>query len=131
MEEKRRHKRLPVNLRLDVSSLFKQDNVKVEDIHAPIEVIDVSKSGIGFRSSSILPIGYYFNARIQLGRPDNGLYCVIRILRSQLCSDGIYQYGCEFVGMAAVLYYIFDEYEKFLTETEQGELEEKNSDKEP
>lgn len=113
MEEKRKHKRMPAELYLDVSSLFKQDNVKVDNVHAPIEVIDVSKSGIGFMSASILPIGYYFNARLVLGtRMDSLLNCVVQIVRSQECEDGRYKYGCEFVGHAAVLNYIFDEYEK-------------------
>lgn len=115
MEEKRRHKRMPAELFLDVSSLFKQDNVKVDNIHAPIEVIDVSKSGIGFKSASVLPVGYYFNARLVLGdRIDSVLNCVVQIIRNQVCEDGSYKYGCEFVGHAAVLDYIFDEYEKRL-----------------
>ena len=62
MIEMRREKRWPIELQLEISSLFKQDNVKVENINAPIEVFDVSKAGIGFRTKSVLPIGYYFNA---------------------------------------------------------------------
>ena len=87
----------------------------MDNIHAPIEVIDVSKSGIGFKTTSILPIGYYFNARLVLGtRIDSSLNCVVQIIRSQLSGDGKYKYGCEFVGRAGVLDYIFDEYEKSL-----------------
>ena len=43
---------------LEISSLFKQDNVKVKDIEAPITVVDISRGGIGFHSVSRLPIGY-------------------------------------------------------------------------
>ena len=64
MIEMRREKRWPAKLNLEISNLFKQDHVKVENINAPIEVIDVSKAGIGFRSASVLPMGYYFNARL-------------------------------------------------------------------
>ena len=46
--EQRRSKRIPTKMNLEVSSLFKQDNVKVNNINAPIEVIDISKDGIGF-----------------------------------------------------------------------------------
>ena len=42
MIEMRREKRWPIELQLEISSLFKQDNVKVENINAPIEVFDVS-----------------------------------------------------------------------------------------
>lgn len=80
MIEMRREKRWPAQLHLEISSLFKQDNVKVENINAPIEVIDVSKAGIGFKTESVLPTGYYFNARLELGG-DSALNCVVRILR--------------------------------------------------
>lgn len=66
MIEMRREKRWPAKLNLEISNLFKQDHVKVENINAPIEVIDVSKAGIGFRSASVLPMGYYFNLRRRL-----------------------------------------------------------------
>lgn len=89
MIEMRREKRWPIELQLEISSLFKQDNVKVENINAPIEVFDVSKAGIGFRTKSVLPIGYYFNARLVLG--DQGaLNCVVRIIRQQQDGDRAY-----------------------------------------
>ena len=110
MHEKRRHKRFPVHLELEISQLFKQDNVAA-NVSAPIEVTDVSKSGIGFRSDNVLPIDYYFNAKLQLGGPEDVLFCVVKIIR--IGSDGETNlYGCEFVGMAPVFDYIFDEYAK-------------------
>ena len=77
MIEMRREKRWPAKLNLEISNLFKQDHVKVENINAPI---DVSKAGIGFRSASVLPMGYYFNARLTLAENDS-LNCVVRIIR--------------------------------------------------
>jgi hypothetical protein len=110
--EKRRCKRMKTDLSLNVSNLFRQDNIKISDIDSPIEVIDISKSGIGFISKSTLPIGYYFNAAIQLGSETDTLYCVVKIVRQQsLNHSGNFSYGCEFVGMSSVLDYIFDEYE--------------------
>lgn len=86
MIEMRKEKRWPAKLELEISSLFKQDNVKVEDINAPIEVFDVSKVGIGFKTKSVLPVGYYFNARLVLS--DSGaLNCVVRIVRQP--EDGL------------------------------------------
>lgn len=112
--EKRRTKRMSINLTLKVSTLFKQDNVKISNVNSPIEVRDISKGGIGFVSKSILPVGYYFNAALQLGEKDDTLYCVIKIIRSVKNDDDLYSYGAEFVGMAPVLSYIFDEYEERL-----------------
>lgn len=111
MEERRKAKRMPVSLSLEIINLYKQNNIMVSDLHAPIDVIDISKTGMGFISKSVLPIGFYFNANINLG-DDDILHCVIQIIRSQPLNDGRTNYGCEFVGMAAVLSYIFDEYDK-------------------
>lgn len=112
MEEKRKDKRIKVTMNLEISSLFKQDNVCVRNIDAPIHVVDVSRSGIGFETESDLPMGYYFNACIQLGAEDAKLYCVVKILRSMLLENGQKHYGCSFVGLAPVLSYIFDELEE-------------------
>ncbi len=116
MEEKRHSKRFHVKMELEISSLFKQDNVKVDNIHAPIEVMDISRNGIGFQSASVLPSNYYFNSKIQLGDSDSCLYTVVKIVRKQAMEDNIYFYGCEFVGMPSVLDYIFDEFEEKLKE---------------
>lgn len=108
MIEMRREKRWPTKLELEISSLFKQNNVKVENIHAPIEIIDVSKAGIGFKTTSVLPIGYYFNARLAL-RGDDALNCVVRIIRQQKQED-CYLYGCEIVGTASIMDYVINDY---------------------
>lgn len=112
MIEKRRAKRTDVDLQLKVSSLFKQDNVKITNIDAPIEVLNISKTGIGFLSKSILPLDFYFNAALQLGNKSDILYSVVKIVRCEPVSADEYQYGCEFVGMAPILNYIFDEIEE-------------------
>lgn len=108
MIEMRREKRWPAKLELEISTLFKQDNVKVENLNAPIEVFDVSKAGIGFKSKSVLPMGYYFNARLVLCEND-AINCVVRIIRQQETDDG-YIYGCEIVGTASIMDYVFNDY---------------------
>lgn len=112
MCEKRRSKRFQVDLKLEISSLFKQNNVIVDNVNAPIEVIDISRSGIGFEAESILPIDFYFNAKIQLGDADSCLYTVVRIVRQEIADDKKMRYGAEFVGMPSILMYIFDEFEE-------------------
>lgn len=108
MIEMRREKRWPAKLALEISSLFKQDHVKVENINAPIEVFDISKAGIGFKTKSVLPIGYYFNARLVLADND-ALNCVVRIIRQQQ-RENDYIYGCEIVGTASIMDYIINDY---------------------
>ncbi|MBH1940533.1 PilZ domain-containing protein [Mobilitalea sibirica] len=113
MQERRKAKRMPVTLSLEISNLYKQDHVRVSNLHAPIEVINISKTGIGFLSESVLPEGYYFNANINLGNEDT-LHCVVQIVRRQPAEDNKTMYGCEFVGMATILSYVFEEYDKRL-----------------
>lgn len=112
MDERRKAKRMPITLSLEILNLYKQDNVQVSNLHAPIEVVNISKSGIGFVSESVLPVGYYFNANLNLGNSDDTLHCVVKIVRNQpLEEDKKTLYGCEFVGMATVLSYVFDDYD--------------------
>lgn len=115
MMEKRRSKRLPIDLELHVSTLFRQEPLDNIDVNAPIHVFDVSKLGLGFITTMDLPMKYYFNAKLELGSPENSLYCVVQIIRKTPKDDGIISYGCEYVGMAPVLAGVFEEYERMLT----------------
>ena len=117
MFEQRRSRRMPVKLKLNISSLFKQDNVQVQNLDAEIEVTDISRTGIGFISTSILPIGYFFNAKLDLSGDnqtagdDQTLYCVVKIIRSLELGEGRINYGCQFVGMASIFSDVFDNLE--------------------
>ncbi len=117
MEEKRRSKRIPVDMKLKISNLFKQDNVLIKNIEAPISVVNISKTGIGFESKALLPIGYYFNSKIDLGNNESSLYTVVQIVRVEKRDDLVY-YGCEFIGLAPILNFIFEEFEEKLEEEE-------------
>ena len=81
--EKRRFKRMKADLSLNVSSLFKQDNMEIKNLDSPIKVINISEGGIAFESKSMLPINFYFNAALNLGSETDTLYSVVKIIRSQ------------------------------------------------
>ena len=112
MVEKRRSKRIPVRLELTISKLFKQSGVEKIETAVPITVTDVSRQGIGFKSKGDFPVDYYFNARLELGDSENALFCVVQIIRKQANEDGEFSYGCIFIGLASVLNYIFDDFER-------------------
>lgn len=115
-EEKRKAKRIPVKLELKISKLFKQAKVENIETAVPITVTDVSRGGIGFKSKGDFPLDYYFNAKLELGDPENVLYCVVQIIRKLEHEDGETTYGCIFIGMASVLNYIFDDFEREASE---------------
>ncbi|NLK29374.1 MAG: PilZ domain-containing protein [Clostridiales bacterium] len=113
LKDRRRYKRLPINLHLEVNEIFKQDYVIIKDINTSAFVFDISKSGIGFISEAELPIDYYFTALINLGRGDF-FRCVIRIVRASHMSKNRWVYGAEFVGLAPFLADKVDKYERYL-----------------
>ncbi len=113
MAEKRKYRRLPLILTLDVSSLFNQDEELQIDT-ATFNVFNISKSGIGFTSTSVLPLGYYFNATIQFDGSDDLLKYVVKIIRTEELEAGEHLYGCEFVGLASIYDYLFEQYESHI-----------------
>lgn len=118
MQEKRRYKRLPIELKLEVSEVFKQDNDVIRDLNTAINVIDISKAGIGFSTSTYLPEGYYFNATIVLETSEQKILTVVKILHREQLNDTEYRYGCEFTGLAGIFDSLFEDYEKSLTVNE-------------
>ena len=76
MIEMRREKRWPADISMEILSLYKQGNEKVENIHQPIDITDISNAGIGFKSKAELPLDYYFNASITLAQGEV-LKCVV------------------------------------------------------
>ena len=110
IRDKRKSRRMRITLDLMVSTLFNQNDDLIS-IDSPIEVKDISKGGIGFVSKSILPLDYYFNAALNLDGEQSVLYCVVKIIRCEALEDDEYSYGCEFVGMAPVLDFIFEDME--------------------
>lgn len=107
--EKRKNVRVPFQVTLKIKELYKQDNVKIEDITEEIEVFNLSKSGLGFVCNHELPLDFYFNAKITIDN-ERFFYTVAKIIRADKNSEQEFVYGCEFVGLADVLSGVVDEY---------------------
>lgn len=116
IEEKRKHQRLPLQLELQISQLFKQDYELLPEINESIVVKDISQSGLGFFCKHDLPVGYYFDAKIQL--PNKHFFTVLKILRSEVEGDG-FIIGCEFIGLANILSKSVDDYALELNNTNE------------
>lgn len=109
--DRRKYRRLPIELHLEVDEVFKQDNIILTNIGALIQVFDISRSGIGFISDAVMPLGYYFRGLINLGDGDF-FRVVIQIIRVKSIEDNQVVYGAEFVGLAPFLADKVDRYEK-------------------
>ena len=106
----RRFERFSYQLKMKVDKFYKQDHIELQDIEAKINIYDISKRGLGFRSSSDLPVDFYFNANIIFDE-ERHFFCVLKIVRKDVLEDG-FSYGCEFVGLAETLAVMIEEYNK-------------------
>lgn len=109
--ERRKEKRFPFEISLTIEELYKQDNVKIEDLNEVFKVVDLSKAGVGFVCEHELPLEFYFNAKITINETKH-FYTVAKIIRKEADADAVYHYGCEFVGLADILTNIIDDLEE-------------------
>lgn len=96
MEEKRRHKRLDLDVSVQLEKLTQDGVTTLRYIN--VEVTDISRSGLGFRSIKELDIGTYYDTRIQIWTKEV-VEAVVEIVRCEKTEDG-YRYGGEFIGMS-------------------------------
>lgn len=108
-DERRKFTRLPVNIKLVIETLYKQDAEILDNINEKIVVTNISKTGIGFECVHEMPLDYYFNAKIIID-DEKYFFSVLKIIRKAVESK-TFIYGCEFVGLADVLSKSIDEYE--------------------
>lgn len=121
--ERRRYERLPVDCKLKVSKLYKQNNERVELVDADINVTDISKGGIGFTSRSVIPVECYFDATIGLDEKEY-FRCVVKVVRCMEIDEGFF-YGAEFVGLAG---FLANKVEKYAQKIKEG-INKNNTDK--
>ena len=119
MSEKRRYRRLPIKLELEVSSLFSQDG-SIDIGNAEFHVINISKAGLGFITTSVIPLNYYFNATIAFEGTSDVLKYVVKVIRTEELENGEHLYGCEFVGLASIYDSMFENYEHLVDEQDQN-----------
>ena len=62
-----------------------------------VDITDLSRSGIGFRSDKKLDVGTYYDTKLQIWTKEI-IDAVIEIVRREETEDG-YMYGAEFIGM--------------------------------
>ena len=77
-----------------------------------LSVFNISRAGLGFTTTAVIPLDYYFNATIEFEGTDDCLKYVVKIIRTKEIENGMHEYGCEFVGFASIYDSIFDKYEK-------------------
>lgn len=95
MEEKRKHKRLDLDVNVQLERLDEDGVTTLKYVH--VDVTDISRSGLGFRAKKDLELHTYYDTKIQIWTKEV-VDAVVEIVR-KVEKDGEYQYGCVFVGM--------------------------------
>ena len=97
MEEKRKDRRLDLDVTLELSRIDGDDGVTtIKLVH--VEVTDLSRSGIGFKTKQELKPGSFYDTKLQIWTKDI-IEAIIKIVRCTKEEDGYYHYGATFVGM--------------------------------
>lgn len=95
-EERRKSKRLPLEVSIQLDKLEADEIVTLK--YLKVDVFDLSRTGIGFTSDKELPVGAFYDTRIQIWTKEI-IDAVVQIVRVSPNEKGNNTYGCEFVGM--------------------------------
>ena len=96
MEEKRKHKRLDLDVNVQLERLDEEGVTTLKYVH--VDVTDISRSGIGFNCQKELAIGTYYDTKIQIWTKEV-IPAIIRIVRCERVEEGKYNCGATFVGL--------------------------------
>lgn len=96
MEEKRKHKRLDLDVKIQLERLDEEGVTTLKYVH--VDVTDISRSGIGFTCQKELEIGTYYDTRIQIWTKEV-VDAVIEIVRRDDDPAKGKRYGAVFIGM--------------------------------
>ena len=87
MEEKRKDRRMSLSAKLLIKNM-NDDSVKAEEVE--IEVLDVSKTGVGFICNSPLSIGAVYEAHLKLWT-DEVIHAFLKVVRIEQTKDEKYK----------------------------------------
>lgn len=96
MEEKRKHKRLELDVRIELERLDEDGVTTLK--YVQVDVTDISRSGLGFKSGKMLDVGTYYDTKIQIWTKEV-VDAVVQIVRRDESPDGRFRYGGSFIGM--------------------------------
>lgn len=98
MEEKRRDRRLDLDVSIELERLDQGEMTTLRLIH--VDVTDLSSSGMGFTTSQPLESGALYDTRITIWTKEV-IPTVIRIVRCEKISENEYRCGATFVGLVS------------------------------
>lgn len=107
-EERRRAKRVELNVTIILKSITSSGMTVTREL--PVQVVNISRSGIAFKTTEELEMGTYYDTHIKMTNSES-FEAVIEIVRHTLDSDGEMMYGCRFIGMNSENQFKIDVYQ--------------------
>lgn len=96
--ENRKAARLEIDMTIALYDITKNQSIKDAE-KFPVEVMNISKSGIGFTTKCSIEISSFYKARLNFPTKDT-MDVIIRVVRSQTLEDGRVMFGGTFVGIS-------------------------------
>ncbi|MGN0384998.1 MAG: PilZ domain-containing protein [Lachnospiraceae bacterium] len=109
MEERRKSKRSELKSTITIKRLDQDTTEYIE-----IDIVDVSKSGVGFNCKEPLIIGAMYESDLRIWTQEI-LHAILEIVRIEKKGD-MYSYGATFVGMPAMDSFRIEAYQAFENE---------------
>lgn len=97
--EKRKARRTDVDVTVSLNQLGVNAADRIYN-KADVQVVDISKGGIAFKSGYDFKVNSFYDTVITLANGEK-LYVVVEILHRDSCENDEYMYGCRFVGIGA------------------------------
>lgn len=97
MEEKRKHKRLDISVKVEIERIDAEEVTTVK--YVDVDVVNISKTGLAFRTKGAhFGDGAFFDAKIQIWTKET-IDTVFKVVRHSKIDEDTYEYGCIFIGM--------------------------------
>lgn len=112
-KEKRWAKRLNIDVRIRLKSIknTKGASYSLKQEEFEVEVLNISKGGMAFRTEELLPLNSYYDAKVLLWTKET-FDAVIEIVRMENDgSDETTTYGCKFIGLPPETQFKIDVYQ--------------------
>lgn len=111
-KEKRWSKRMEINATIKLKTIRNDKMLfepKLEEFE--VDVINISKGGMAFRTGEMLPLNSYYDAKVVLWTKDS-FDAVIEVIRMENEDiEGDTTYGCRFIGLNPAEQFKIDVYE--------------------
>lgn len=98
-QERRRSKRMDINVRIKLNSVRSKGDIRALKKEAfDVDVVNISKDGLAFQCKEKLELNTYYDTTVLLWTKEK-IQTVIEVIRKEDRSDENTLYGCRFIGI--------------------------------